>query len=164
MSRLFAHLALFAILPMLAHSVAHAQQGKPQTATHSANQTSTQTTPQTTPQTITHASQVAQAWLVDVDGDQYGKSWDKAASLFQDQISKTQWEVQMIRVRGLLGSVTQRKLISANLRQQLPGMPDGNYVVLLYQTTFEHKAKGSETITPMLDKDGKWKVTGYLIR
>ena len=68
------------------------------------------------------------------------------------------------RIRGLLGSATQRKLVSANLRQQLPGMPDGNYVVLLYQTTFEHKAKGSETITPMLDKDGKWKVAGYLIR
>jgi hypothetical protein len=23
---------------------------------------------------------------------------------------------------------------------------------------------GSETVTPMLDKDGKWKVVGYLIR
>lgn len=115
-------------------------------------------------QTIAKAGSAAQAWLADIDGDQYSKSWDKAASPFQSQISKAQWEVQMIRIRGLLGSATKRKLVSANLRHQLPGMPDGNYVVLLYQTTFEHKAKGSETITPMLDKDGKWKVAGYLIR
>lgn len=114
--------------------------------------------------TITNASKVAHSWLLDIDGDQYGKAWDKAASVFQNQLSREQWDVTMIRTRGLLGSVTKRKLISANVRHQLPGMPDGDYVVLLYQTSFEHKARGSETVTPMLDKDGKWKVAGYLIR
>jgi hypothetical protein len=114
--------------------------------------------------TLANASKVAQNWLQDMDGDQYGKAWDKAASVFQNQITREQWDITMIRTRGLLGSVTKRKLISANVRHQLPGMPDGDYVVLLYQSTFEHKARGSETVTPMLDKDGKWKVAGYLIR
>ena len=144
----FTRLARFALPLMLASGLAQAQSGSTPTSS----------------QTIAHASQVAQSWLVDIDGDQYGKSWDKTASVFQNQISKQQWDVQMIRIRGLLGAATKRKLISANLRHQLPGMPDGEYVVLLYQTTFEHKAQGSETITPMRDKDGKWKVAGYLIR
>jgi hypothetical protein len=45
----------------------------------------------------------------------------------------------------------------------LPGAPDGEYVVIQYATRFEHKPSIIETVTPMLDKDGSWKVSGYFI-
>jgi len=35
--------------------------------------------------------------------------------------------------------------------------------VIMYDTQFENKKSAVETITPMLDKDGKWRVAGYLI-
>jgi len=44
----------------------------------------------------------------------------------------------------------------------LPGAPDGEYVVIQYETQFEHHTP-AETVTPMLDKDGAWKVSGYFI-
>jgi hypothetical protein len=42
--------------------------------------------------------------------------------------------------------------------------PDGQYVVIQYKTAFENKKAGVETITPMLDKDKKWRVSGYFIK
>ena len=36
--------------------------------------------------------------------------------------------------------------------------------VIKYDTSFEHKEPATEMITPMLEKDGKWRVSGYYIR
>ena len=36
-------------------------------------------------------------------------------------------------------------------------------MVIMYDTQFENKESAIETITSILDKDGKWLVTGYLI-
>ncbi len=46
----------------------------------------------------------------------------------------------------------------------LPGAPDGEYVVISYETSFTNKKSAIETVTPMLDKDGKWRVSGYFIK
>jgi len=37
-------------------------------------------------------------------------------------------------------------------------------VVIQYESSFEHKQSAVETITPTLDKDGKWRVSGYFIK
>lgn len=37
-------------------------------------------------------------------------------------------------------------------------------VVIQFDATFERKAQAVETVTPMLDKDGQWKVSGYYIK
>jgi hypothetical protein len=67
-------------------------------------------------------------------------------------------------VRKPLGSLVSRKLKSAKYTKTLPGAPDGEYVVLQFATSFTNKKEAVETITPMLDKDGKWKVSGYFIK
>jgi hypothetical protein len=46
----------------------------------------------------------------------------------------------------------------------LPGAPDGEYVVIQFETSFENKNDAVETVTPMKDEDGKWRVSGYFIR
>jgi hypothetical protein len=70
----------------------------------------------------------------------------------------------MKSVREPLGTVKSRKLQSAKYSTTLPGAPDGEYVVLKYDTSFEKKDSAVETITMALDKDGKWRVVGYYIR
>ena len=57
-----------------------------------------------------------------------------------------------------------RKILSAKYTKTLPGAPDGEYVVIQYESSFEHKQSAVETITAMLDKDGKWRVSGYFIK
>jgi len=110
------------------------------------------------------AQQAAEAWLALVDAGKYGESWDRSAAIFRGAIGKDTWASAVGGVRGPLGRVTSRKLRSADYRTSLPGAPDGKYVVIQYDTAFEHKAGGVETITPTLDKDGSWRVSGYYVR
>ena len=62
------------------------------------------------------------------------------------------------------GSSLSRTLKSAVYTTTLPGAPDGQYVVVVYESSFEHKKSAIEAVTPSLDKDGQWKVSGYFIR
>lgn len=57
-----------------------------------------------------------------------------------------------------------RKLKSAKYTKILAGAPDGDHVVLQYETSFAHKQSSVETVTLMLDKDGRWQVSGYFIK
>ena len=51
-----------------------------------------------------------------------------------------------------------------NPATELPGAPDGEYVVFEFQTRFERKRAAIETVSPMRDRDGQWRVSGYYIR
>ena len=63
-----------------------------------------------------------------------------------------------------MGKLLSRKLKSATYKTTMPGAPDGEYVVIQYDSSFEHKQAAVETVTPMLGKDGKWRVSGYYIK
>src|SRR5262245_8357246 len=106
----------------------------------------------------------ARTWLALVDQGNYGASWEQAAALFRNAVAKEGWVHAASQVRGPLGAVKQRRLRSAQYATSLPGAPDGEYVVIQYDTGFEHKADAVETVTPMLDKDGKWRVSGYYVK
>ncbi len=106
----------------------------------------------------------AEAWLSLVDSEKYGESWDEAAQFFKGQISKDQWVTALQSVRGPLGKNVSRKLSAKGYETDLPGAPKGEYVVIQFNTSFEKKKHAVETITPMLDKDGKWRVSGYFIK
>ncbi len=67
-------------------------------------------------------------------------------------------------MRKQVGALVSRKLKSAQYATSLPGAPDGKYVVIQYDSTFQNKRAAVETVTPMLDQDGKWRVSGYYIR
>jgi hypothetical protein len=57
-----------------------------------------------------------------------------------------------------------RRVSSAEPATRLPGAPDGQYVVIQFETSFANKQRAVETVTPMLDTDGAWHVSGYFIR
>src|SRR5581483_4614437 len=110
------------------------------------------------------AQKSAESWLTLVDSGNYGQSWDQAGQLFRTAVTRDEWTGKIRALRDPLGKVTSRKLKSATYSKTLPGAPDGEYVVIQYETAFEHKQSAVETITPMLDKDGTWRVSGYFIR
>jgi hypothetical protein len=110
------------------------------------------------------AQQSAQSWLALVDGGKYGLSWSEAAQLFKQAVTQSQWESAVRGVREPLGKLQSRKVQSAEYRRSLPGAPDGEYVVIQYATSFENKKSAIETVTPMKDRDGVWRVSGYYIK
>jgi hypothetical protein len=106
----------------------------------------------------------AERWLSLVDEGKYGESWKEAAEYLRNVVRQEQWEQSARAGRKPLGRLVSRKLASATYRTSLPGAPDGEYVVIQFSTSFENKKSAIETVTPMVDKDGKWRVSGYFIR
>ena len=104
------------------------------------------------------------SWLAVVDAERYDESWERACAFFKGVVPKDQWVTQVTGVRGPLGSVLSREVASAEYTTKLPGAPDGEYVVIQYRTKFENKASAIETVTPMRDPDGVYRVSGYYIR
>jgi Protein of unknown function (DUF4019) len=106
----------------------------------------------------------AENWLALIDRKDTDESWNQAASLFKSAVSLEQWKSAIEAAQIPLGKVISRQLKSKQYAQELPGAPDGEYVVIEYETSFEKKKSGIETITPMKDTDGEWRVSGYFVR
>jgi len=106
----------------------------------------------------------AERWLGLVDQGKYAESWKEAAALFRNAINQGQWEQSLQGVRKPLGKLITRKIRTKTYRTSLPGAPDGEYVVIEFESSFENKKSAVETVTPMMDKDGKWRVSGYYIK
>ena len=106
----------------------------------------------------------AESWLELVDTGKYGDSWNQAAVYFQGAITKGKWKQSLRAVRAPLGAQLSRKLKSARYMTSLPGAPDGEYMVIQFETSFANKQSATETVTPMKDPDGKWRVSVLFIR
>jgi len=112
----------------------------------------------------TAAIRAAKNWLVLVDTGNYGTSWDNASELFKKSIARDMWQQSIETVRPPMGNLKSRNLISATYTRALPGAPDGEYVVIRFQSSFANKKSAIETVTPMKDPDGSWRVSGYFIK
>jgi hypothetical protein len=106
----------------------------------------------------------ALAWLALIDSGNYSASWSAAASLFRKRMSRSQWQAAAAGVRSPLGALKSRKVQSATFMRSVPGAPAGKYVIVTFASSFENKAAATETVIPMLDSDGAWRVSGYYIR
>lgn len=116
------------------------------------------------PDEVSSAERAAQSWLTLTDAGAYAESWDAAASLFRSSITKPRWISSIRNVRGPLGGVTSRTIRSAQYTRSLPGVPRGEYVVIQFETDFDALSPAIETVTPVHEKDGSWKVGGYYIK
>ena len=112
---------------------------------------------------VDDARKVAEEWLALVDAGKYDDSWSAAASYFRSEVPKAVWAMSAGAARAPLGAIESRTLNAAEATRKLPGAPEGDYVVLVYDATFA-SGHARETVTPMRDADGHWKVAGYFVQ
>lgn len=105
----------------------------------------------------------ALSWLELADEDKFSKTYDATAALFQKNVTKEDWKKSLEGVRSPLGKVVSREVAAQRYLTQMPGAPDGEYVVLQFRTEFENKKEAMETVTP-IKENGEWKVSGYFIK
>ena len=110
------------------------------------------------------AISAAQKWLALIDRGDSAESWNRAATLFKSAVSQEQWQHSLAAAQTPLGRPISRSLKSRQYAEELPGAPDGMYFVIEYDTSFERKKHGTETVVPMLEEDGKWRVSGYFVK
>ena len=115
-------------------------------------------------QAIPAAIEAAKSWLQLADEGAYSQSWTQAAEYFRKNVSEEQWKTSLYGVRKPLGKMLSRNVINSTYFTALPGAPDGQYVIIQFETSFENKTSAVETVTPMMDSDRKWHVSGYYIK
>lgn len=110
----------------------------------------------------------AEKWPALVHDGKYEERWKETAEYFRrsyrDAVKKGQWEHQLQAIRKPPGKLFARDVKNSIYLTALPGAPDGQCVVIQFKTSFERKESAVETVTPMLDKDGKWRVSGCCIK
>ena len=106
----------------------------------------------------------ALAWLSLVDSGNYSGSWNQSSAYFRGVVNGQTWSTLSEGVRTPLGKLVSRKVKNVKESNALPGVPDGKYAVITFQTEFEHKKSTVETVTFMLENDGEWRAAGYFIK
>ncbi len=105
----------------------------------------------------------AKEWLKIVDAGEYVESWQKSDAFFKSQVTQTEWSVALTGVRTPLGQVKSRSELGAKEYSSLSGVPDGEYLVIQFQTEFQNKTSATETLT-LSKSSGDWLPVGYFIK
>ncbi len=107
---------------------------------------------------------LAVMWMNGIDAGKYAQSWKDSSLYFQKSLTEAQWIEALEKVRKPLGVVNSRVPADIKKSQSLPGVPDGEYLVIEFDSSFHLMEKAVETVTFMQETDGSWKAAGYFIR
>jgi len=100
------------------------------------------------------AVSAAEKWLAAIDAGNYSLTWKDASAFFQAAVTEQAWNTSMENFRKPLGDLVSRKLKSAQQATSLPGAPDGEYVVMQFDTLFAAQKTAVETVTFTHEKAG----------
>lgn len=109
------------------------------------------------------AIQSAGRWLQTLDQKEFVSAAKLTSSVFNSENGKAEADY-LVATRRPFGRVIGRTLVKSEAFDRLPGLKQGQYQVLLFKTIFVNKTLGYETVNLHLDKDAKWRVSGYYIR
>jgi len=104
-------------------------------------------------------------WLMGIDEGKYEQSYEPASEiLFKSQITKDQWVKDLTSARNVFGAFRGiRNIAKIEDLKSLPGVPDGEFRIVIFTSEFEKKKEATETVT-LTKEGGEWKVAGYFIR
>jgi hypothetical protein len=109
-------------------------------------------------------SLAADSWLALLQAGDVAGTWESCSSLFRALVDAQQWRDSLARVDSIFGAPQERELLTSRYTTDVPGAPDGDYVVLENGARFQRKQEAVETVVVMLDTDGEWRVGGYFVR
>jgi len=112
---------------------------------------------------MTASSDAAASWLALLDKGNYGESWDQADALFRLTVPKRDWTALMEKIRKPLGRVISREILDQRVAADPQGLPPGDYMVLIYNTSFSNKSSAHELVT-LKQENKKWKVLTYQVK
>ncbi|WP_256250767.1 DUF4019 domain-containing protein [Nitrosomonas sp. Nm51] len=106
----------------------------------------------------------ARAWLGLNDDGRYAESWRNSSPHFRGKMTESDWLKKAGDIRKPLGAMEARYIATASQAKKLSGLPEGEYVVLQFYTTFKDRTLALETVTLAKEKDATWRVADYAIK
>jgi hypothetical protein len=102
-------------------------------------------------------------WVAIMDAGQYAEGWMSASAYLKGAVPRSKWLRGMKEVRIPKGPVESREVKSVKYTTRLPNAPDGEYVIVEFETSFENSKLNKEIVAQMKERDGNWRVAGYHI-
>jgi hypothetical protein len=112
---------------------------------------------------VEQAKPAAVEFLGLIDGAKYAESWESSAGLMRDKVTRNEWIDKLNKARNLSGALVQRVQKSASYATEAKDSPEGEYIMLIYESDFQRAEDVSEYVTVMLEGD-EWKVAGYFMQ
>ena len=113
-----------------------------------------------------HSSEVqnaAREWLKLVDAGDYSASWKSAGKKFQQTFTEASWADAASRLRAPFGVAETRTVALTHFDKHFPNLPDGDYALVQFRTSFKGKDYSGETVN-LEHEDSGWRVIGYFVR
>lgn len=110
------------------------------------------------------AENLARVFLQQLDQGQQDNAWQAMSSLFQVFNDPTKWKTRQQVIRTSYGSLLSRRLISISYRPVFRYSPDGDYVVIQFQSIYQNKADSRETVVLDCSNGTECPVREYVIQ
>ncbi|HXR95138.1 MAG TPA: DUF4019 domain-containing protein [Rhizomicrobium sp.] len=104
----------------------------------------------------------AKQWLILIDDKNYADAYRQMGAGARAKASERDFTAKVGGTRAPLGAMSSRTLKDVKLTKTLPGMRDGQYATVRYDTAFAHKAAAVESVN-LESENGAWSVIGYFI-
>lgn len=104
------------------------------------------------------------AWLEISDKGDYERAWQEASNTLKYMLSQNDWVKLMNNSRKPLGAVLSRNQADVRTASNPPGVPAGEYVVLVYTSSFANRNKAQELLIMSQITEHDWKPMSYFIK
>lgn len=106
----------------------------------------------------------AEAFLTLLDEGKYAASWDASAATFRKAVTKEQWQAAAGQVRGGVGKILSRSVMTGADAPKTQSNAQGEFIVVKFLAKYSNLAAAIETVAPMKEADGQYRVSGYVVR
>ena len=103
-------------------------------------------------------------WLTLIDSGKAGAAWDLASKQLQSAVPRAKFVAATRDARKPLGKLEERTPERFARSHQLPGVPDGDYVIIEYTARFPKVKKLQEQLVWSIEEGDTWRVAGYYYR
>ena len=110
------------------------------------------------------SAQEAVSFLELMDQARYDDAWLSMSTLFQTLNNQPQWQNRQQTIRAAYGALSSRQLDRISYRQTYTLSPDGEYVVVQFDSSFTNKADTFETVVLDCRTTPECFIREYIIR
>jgi hypothetical protein len=104
----------------------------------------------------------AKQWIILIDDGNYAEAWKQAGATLRNKNTAEKFAQQMNVTRTPLGAMSSRTIKDVKLTKTRPGMRDGQYATVRFDSAFAHKVGAVETVA-LMSENGGWSVIDYQI-
>jgi hypothetical protein len=99
-----------------------------------------------------------------LDQGRFAEAWQVMSPIFQALEPRVQWHNRQQAIRAAYGALEFREFFLMEYRDHYLLSPDGEYIIVQFKTSFQHKATTTETVVLDCSAATECSIREYIIR